>query len=285
MRSKYWIKLYDEMLDDPKMGRLSDRSFRLCINLFLLANRQDERDGRLPNRQDCAWLVRLPQGEFDEALGELVDAQIICLQGEMLHVCKFSGRQSSTTAAERQRNYRKKKKAVSTAAVTNPHEPQDGNTYVSQERDATVTTSVTNRNAERHLDKDKDKDKDKDIIINTPPSPSGKKVKRKTKKTAVTADDIELPAPLNTSRVRSALSDFIEHRKEIKSPMTKRALKMVINKASDLPPVDFVALLNLSIENGWKGIVWDKLEEVRYRRRLPAQSQESHFEVDETGAY
>ena len=25
---KYWIKLYHEILDDPKMGRLSDRTWR-----------------------------------------------------------------------------------------------------------------------------------------------------------------------------------------------------------------------------------------------------------------
>ena len=26
MASRYWIKLYHEILDDPKMGRLTDRS-------------------------------------------------------------------------------------------------------------------------------------------------------------------------------------------------------------------------------------------------------------------
>jgi hypothetical protein len=33
---KTWIKLYTEILQDPKMGRLTDRQYRTCVNLFLL---------------------------------------------------------------------------------------------------------------------------------------------------------------------------------------------------------------------------------------------------------
>lgn len=35
---KSWIKLYTEILNDPKMGRLTDRQYRTCINLFLDAD-------------------------------------------------------------------------------------------------------------------------------------------------------------------------------------------------------------------------------------------------------
>ena len=45
MASRYWIKLYHEILEDPKMGRLSDRQFRRVIELFLLAG-DCEMDGQ-----------------------------------------------------------------------------------------------------------------------------------------------------------------------------------------------------------------------------------------------
>jgi len=35
--SKLWIKLYHEILDDPKMCKLSDRLYRRVMELFLLA--------------------------------------------------------------------------------------------------------------------------------------------------------------------------------------------------------------------------------------------------------
>ena len=46
MASKYWIKLYYEILDDPKLGKLTDWLFRRAIELFLLAGENDN-DGLL----------------------------------------------------------------------------------------------------------------------------------------------------------------------------------------------------------------------------------------------
>ena len=42
MPSKYWIKLYHEVLDDPKMARLPDRLYRRCIEVFLLAGKSGD---------------------------------------------------------------------------------------------------------------------------------------------------------------------------------------------------------------------------------------------------
>ena len=52
------------------------------------------------------------------------------------------------------------------------------------------------------------------------------------------------------------LVDYIDHRKEIKSPMTLRAFKMILNKLDKFTSLDTekIEILNQSIENGWKGI-------------------------------
>ena len=50
----HWIKLYLDILKDPKMGLLDDTSFRRAIELFLLAADHDK-NGELPTLKFMAW--------------------------------------------------------------------------------------------------------------------------------------------------------------------------------------------------------------------------------------
>lgn len=56
--------------------------------------------------------------------------------------------------------------------------------------------------------------------------------------------------------VRDVFLEFIKMRKLIKSPMTDRALTLMVNKLKTLDetPDGQIAILNQSIENSWKGI-------------------------------
>ena len=54
-----------------------------------------------------------------------------------------------------------------------------------------------------------------------------------------------------------ALEDFIEMRRTIKAPMTARALELLLTKLNELSGgrvEDSIAILNRSIENGWRGV-------------------------------
>ena len=57
MGSKYWIKLYHELLDDPKMGTLPADLWQFVVGLFLLAGEIDC-NGTLPNVTKIAWRLR-----------------------------------------------------------------------------------------------------------------------------------------------------------------------------------------------------------------------------------
>lgn len=74
---------------------------------------------------------------------------------------------------------------------------------------------------------------------------------------------------------RDALFSFIDHRREIKAPMTLRALQMLIRKlekvASNIE--DRQAILERSILNGWKGIY------------PPDEKQTSNYSADYSAAY
>jgi len=53
-QNNYWMKLWFDILRDPKMGMLPDRLWRRVIELFLLAGQNGE-DGLLPEVATIAW--------------------------------------------------------------------------------------------------------------------------------------------------------------------------------------------------------------------------------------
>jgi DNA repair exonuclease SbcCD nuclease subunit len=147
MASKYWIKLYHEILDDHKMGRMPDRLWRRTIELFLIAGEHDL-EGELPCLEDIAWRLRLDEEELRDDLAYLQNLGIITIEDGIYIVEKFAERQSAMSGTERVRRYRDSKKK--------------------QEYNDTHYADVTNNETNRYTDKirrDIDKDIDKNKIL------------------------------------------------------------------------------------------------------------------------
>ena len=73
----------------------------------------------------------------------------------------------------------------------------------------------------------------------------------------VTVTDTVSDTKEKKTELEKALDDFIKHRKKIKSPMTDRAYELFINRLDKLSGGDDqkkIAIINQSIENGWKGV-------------------------------
>ena len=84
-----------------------------------------------------------------------------------------------------------------------------------------------------------------DSIDNNPDSKPNRKAAKKT-----------LYFPLD-EQLNSTFLDFIEMRKKIKSPMTERAITLMLNKIDRLAGTDSVLAINIleqSIMNGWKDV-------------------------------
>jgi len=110
MAYKYWIKLYHEVLDDPKMGTMTDRLWRRSIELFLLAGDFGE-DGALPPLRDMAYRLRVSEEMLESDLVELAREGIVAqIEGQWI-VEKFQERQSPMTSAEKMRRKRDEDKA------------------------------------------------------------------------------------------------------------------------------------------------------------------------------
>ena len=112
MSSKIWIKLFIEILDDPKMGRLPNHMWRRAVELFLLAGRKGS-DGALPPVEEMAWTLRLPQDKLLEDLQGLAGVGVVheAAPGSWV-VSNFSRRQTALSGAERVRNFRERKEDV-----------------------------------------------------------------------------------------------------------------------------------------------------------------------------
>ncbi len=107
--SYYWIKLYHEILDDPKMATLPDRLWRRVIEIFLCAGRVDK-NGELPPTNQIAWMLRMQADDVEADLEKIAATGIISRHGDGWMVNRFADRQSAVSDAERQRQSRDRKK-------------------------------------------------------------------------------------------------------------------------------------------------------------------------------
>jgi hypothetical protein len=72
-----WFRMYVEIIDDPKMKQVSDRSFRVFNYLLALAAEADE-DGVIPmSRDDIIWRLRISEKDLDTAVKQLSFLDII----------------------------------------------------------------------------------------------------------------------------------------------------------------------------------------------------------------
>jgi len=143
MPSKYWIKLYHEVLHDPKMGRLPDRLWRRTIELFLMAGERDQ-GGWLPDVADMAWTFRMEPAELEADLEALQNGPSIVTKDEGgWFVTKFARRQAPVSAVERKRRQRERDKKQKY--------------YGHDSQDKPVTQAVTIRDTDTDTDTEEDK--------------------------------------------------------------------------------------------------------------------------------
>lgn len=129
MAAKYWIKLYHEILQDPKMGRLPDNLWRRAIELFLMAGEVDDQ-GKLPSVGDMAWQLRLTEETLEDDLTRLESVGILTKSPDGWVVTNFAKRQAPTETIDRVRQFRERqKKQASTKKDNKEVTPIDNDGY------------------------------------------------------------------------------------------------------------------------------------------------------------
>lgn len=126
------------------------------------------------------------------------------------------------------------------------------------EGNVTCNADVTQSNASR-IEEDKEKELDKKV---------SKKERPQSGYDAILAE-------IADESLRETYLEYIKMRKMIKSPMTDRALQMLVNKVQELEPYDVdrqKALLEQAILNNWKSVYPLKDQPVQQR---PTQQTET----------
>lgn len=167
----YYIKLHHEILDDPKMGRLSDHLWRRAIEVFLLAG-DNERDGELPSLEDMAWRLRTNNEALQNDLTALQRIGIVTFldsnencnmkrNGNVTppvtyYVTNWEKRQSPATSAERVRRFRERQRSEA-LAVNSDFTPTNSikwNGNGTKSVTSNVTTAVTSNVLNKDIDID-----------------------------------------------------------------------------------------------------------------------------------
>jgi len=174
MTQPYWIKLYLEILNDPKMSRLSDRLFRRTIELFLIAGSTD-RSGVLPPVADIAWQLRQPLQKITADLQSLQDVGILTFKEGLWNVTHFEIRQSPTDGKERTRRFRDTKKQEQYQPPSSKENSQDV-TFRYNPVTSNIPTSETIRYIDTDTESDQETESDPEVDTeaeeNRPPSPA-----------------------------------------------------------------------------------------------------------------
>lgn len=136
---RIWIKLFVEVLDDPKMGRLTNHLWRRAIELFLLAGRNGD-DGLLPPVEEMTWVLRLDKPKLLEDLIGLAEVGVVHETPLGWVVTHFKDRQYSESY-ERVKKLREKKR------YSNGESNEERNEDVAENE--STSTSVSDSVSER----------------------------------------------------------------------------------------------------------------------------------------
>ena len=220
MAAKYWLKLYYEILDDPKMGRLRPAVKWRFIECLLVAGEQDA-DGFLPDTDELAWRVRADVEQLETDLLDLLHAGLLQKIDGRWYVTKFAERQSAVTGAERTARFRERQKK---------QEYYDSETQPSRNGNDAVTNRYTDTDKIR-LDTDTDK------IQNGGPY---------------------LPSDMATEALQEKWAEWLVYQAERGKPLTQSTANKQFQMLYQWGGERFIQAIDNSIANNWTALVEPK---------------------------
>lgn len=234
-----WIKLATDIFDNRKIKQIEkmpegDSVIVIWVKLLCLAGNIND-NGLVYLTEEIPYTDEMLATEFNKplptirlALGLFQKFGMLEVIDDIYHVSSWEKYQNVSGLEKlREQNrirvnrYREKQKALACNVTCN------------------VTDTLSNGEV-MHIDKDKEKDKEIE----------------KEKKTDKLSQVISESGFVFDDSVIETIKEFIKMRKQIKAPMTDRALQLLLGKlvSYSKDPGEQIAILNESIENSWKGI-------------------------------
>lgn len=118
-----WFRFYSEAMRNPKVLRLSDRDFRLWVNLLTVAA---ENDGRIPADDDLKLVLGMRLDHLKGGLNRLISGGLIDVLGDGYEPHNWSKFQyKSDTSTDRVQKHRAKRNVSETAPETEAEQKEE----------------------------------------------------------------------------------------------------------------------------------------------------------------
>lgn len=112
---RLWLRLYTEVLNDPKVQKLDGNSFKFWINLLCCA-KEYSNDGILPDVPGIAFHLRIKEETAQKYLEKMVESGLVDFEVNCYVIHSWHTRQyesdNDPTALDRKRRERDRKKNV-----------------------------------------------------------------------------------------------------------------------------------------------------------------------------
>ena len=116
-----WFRLWNDIMDDPKMLSLDNRQFRIMIYLFCYCSEQENQGKFLKQSvQDIAWRLRTPETEIIDCLEKLEKADIINQNKHYIQFKNWDKRQPNSDNRANRRDYMREYRKKQTESPENP---------------------------------------------------------------------------------------------------------------------------------------------------------------------
>lgn len=109
-----WFRMYSEIIDDPKIARMTDNQFRIFTYLLAVAS-EWEREGLIPfSLGDISWRIRRSQDEISDTLRYLQESNIASWNDDGVAFVNWKKRQfRSDNVSERTKRFKERSGARS----------------------------------------------------------------------------------------------------------------------------------------------------------------------------
>ncbi len=140
-KAKQWIRLYTEVVDDPKVQTLPPEQFKFWVNCLCLAGKHN---GKLPNVGSLAWTLRETPEKIKEWTSALESAQLLENKGGDVIPHGWKDRQyEDSTSAERTRRYRERHCDVTVTSQETSHVTSEASHVTNMQRHRSVSVSAS----------------------------------------------------------------------------------------------------------------------------------------------
>jgi hypothetical protein len=148
MRFHRWFRVYDDLIDDPKVQLLPPPLFKHLINLWCITS---ENDGVLPSARDIAFRLRVTNDEVVQILDELVSRSLLDHDDIGLRPHNWNERQfKSDLSSDRVKRFRERQRNVTRNADETFHDR-----FMKRSDSVSVSVSVSDSVSEEESKKAK----------------------------------------------------------------------------------------------------------------------------------